>query len=160
MEALGEAEARARASENALREELLHYGEAPPGPESSDRLFDALHPFWSDCFALIAALEQSGEEAGQGLYAFLESANGLIDDCFALASDVPGSKAAAIKHASDRMIWEMEGADPLKEPPSQPPLVSGNQVWVVGFSSDAPPRGIWMDRAIKCTDSIDEWDEE
>lgn len=148
MEALGEAEGRARASESALRRELLRYGEEPPGPESSDRLFDALHALASDCVALVAALEQSGDESGQGLDVFVESANGLINDCFALAADVPGSKAAAIKHASDRAIWEMEGADPLQEPPSQPPLISGNQVWVPVFSSGAPPSGVWIDRAI------------
>ena len=148
MEALGEAEERARASESALRDELARYIDAPPGPESSDRLFDALHELASDCVALVSAVEQSGEESGQGLKIFVESANGLIADCFALAADVPGSKAAAIKHASDRMLWEMEGADPLKELASQPPLVSGNQVWVPVFSSDAPPSRVWIDRAI------------
>lgn len=148
MNTLGEAEERARASESALRDELARYVEAPPRPESSDRLFDALHALASDCVALVAAVEESGVDSGQGLEIFFESANGLINDCFALAADVPGSKAAAIKRASDRMIWEMEGADPLKEPASQPPLVSDNQFWVPVFSSGGPPSGVWIDQAI------------
>lgn len=146
VEALDEAEGRARESNSALREELVRYQAAPPDPESSDRLFDALHALASDCMALIAAVEESGKASRQELDVFIESANGLISHCFSLAADVPGSKAAVIKHASDRMIWEAEGADPLKEPPPQPPLVSGNKVWMPIFSSGAPPSGVWIDQ--------------
>lgn len=147
MEGLDEAVRRARESNSALREELVRYRATLPDPGSSDRLFDALHALASDCAALVASAEQSGEASDQELEAFIESANGLVSHCFSLAADVPGSKAAVIKHARDRMIWEAEGADPLKEPPPQPPLVSGNKVWAPIFSSGAPPSGIWIDQA-------------